>query len=139
MDNRRPRNFDSRENNERVKQWVPPSTLPTPNAQDGYKFRWVRTSLMGAADPTNVSARFREGWEPVKMEDHPELMLASIPGGKESGNVEVGGLTLCKMPTEIVDQRNSYYQQHNRYHKETAEQTYMRESDRRMPKFSERK
>lgn len=139
MDNRRPRNFDTRENNERVRQWVPPSTLPVPEAQDGYNFRWVRTSLMGAADPTNVSARFREGWEPVKMEDHPELKLSAVPGASTSGNVEVGGLTLCKMPTEMVAQRNAYYEQINRDQMQSVEQSYMRESDRRMPKFSERR
>jgi len=139
MDNRRPRNFDVRENNERVKQWVPPSTLPVPTAQDGYNFRWVRTSLMGAADPTNVSARFREGWEPVRMEDHPELKLSAVPGAPSSGNVEVGGLTLCKMPVEMVEQRNAYYQQINRDQMQSVEQSYMRDSDRRMPKFSERK
>jgi len=88
---------------------------------------------MGNTDPTNVSARFREGWEPVKAEDHPELMLAQT-----SGNVEIGGLALCKMPSEMVDQRNSYYQQINRDQMESVEQSYMRENDRRMPKFSER-
>ena len=139
MDNRRPRNFESRENGERAKRWVPPSTLPTPNEQDGYKFRWVRNSLMGAADPTNVSARFREGWEPVKMEDHPELMLNAVPGAASSGNVEIGGLTLCKMPSEMVEQRNEYYQQINRDQMQSVEQSFMRENDRRMPKFSERK
>jgi len=139
MDNRRSRSMDSREGQERAKRWVPPSTLPTPTAQDGYNFRWVRTSLMGAADPTNVSARFREGWEPVKMDDHPELMLSGTPGMATSGNVEIGGLTLCKMPAEMVEQRNDYYQQINRDQMQSVEQSYMRESDRRMPKFSERK
>lgn len=133
MDNRRPRSLDNRETTERKRSWTPPSTLPTPNPQEGYKFRWVRTSLMGNTDPTNVSARFREGWEPVKAEDHPELMLAQT-----SGNVEIGGLALCKMPSEMVDQRNSYYQQINRDQMESVEQSYMRENDRRMPKFSER-
>jgi hypothetical protein len=26
---------------------------------------------------TNVSSKFREGWEPVKLEDHPELKITS--------------------------------------------------------------
>jgi hypothetical protein len=25
--------------------------------------------------PTNVSSKMRDGWEPVKAADHPELML----------------------------------------------------------------
>ena len=138
MDNRRPRNSDSRENNERQLRWAPPSALPTPNPQDGYKFRWIRTSLMGNADPTNVSTRLREGWEPVKIEDHPELKLSTIVGATNTGNVEIGGLTLCKIPEEIVKQRNDYYLQVNRDQIKSVEQNYLRENDRRMPKFSER-
>jgi hypothetical protein len=137
MDNRRPRSFEARENTERNKSWQPPSVLPTPNPVDGYTFRWVRTSLMGAADHTNVSARFREGWEPVKLSDHPELKLFTV-GTPDGSNVEVGGLTLCKMPSEFVQQRASYYSERNRDQLESVEQSYMRENDRRMAKFSER-
>jgi hypothetical protein len=133
MDNRRPRSLDNRETTERKKSWTPPSILPEPTKQDGYSFRWIRASLMGASDPTNMSARLREGWEFVKAEDHPELML-----GQTSGNVEVGGLILCKMPNEMVEERNEYYQKINRDQMNSVEQSYMRENDRRMPKFSER-
>ena len=35
---------------------------------------------------------FREGWTPVKAEDHPELMLSSDVGSQFEGNIEVGGL-----------------------------------------------
>jgi hypothetical protein len=138
MDNRRPRNFEARENTERNRSWKPPSVLPTPEPIEGYKFRWVRTSLMGAADPTNVSARFREGWEPVKLSDHPELKLYAFGNVSEGSNVEIGGLTLCKMPTAMVEERNEYYLQRNRDQMESVEQSYMRENDRRMAKFSER-
>jgi hypothetical protein len=54
--------------------------------------------------PQNVSKKTREGWEPVKALDHPELMLA----GDKNGNVELGGLLLCKMPEELVDSRNNF-------------------------------
>jgi len=43
----------------------------------------------------------REGWEPVKAEDHPELMMV---GNEKTGNVEIGGLMLCKMAAEIIPQ-----------------------------------
>jgi hypothetical protein len=51
---------------------------------------------MGTADPSNTSAKFREGWEPVKAEDHPELMHHADPTSKFKGNIEIGGLLLCK-------------------------------------------
>lgn len=138
MDNRRPRNVESRETAVRQRRYTPPSTLPTPNQQDGYKYRWVRTSMMGVADPSNVSTRFREGWEPVKMEDHPELKLSGVSGIPDGGNIEIGGLTLCKIPDEFVAQRSEYYSQVSQDQVKSVEQNYMRENDRRMPKFSER-
>ena len=138
MDNRRPRDFETRANTERKKTWQPPSLLPVPNEQPGWRFRWVRTSLMGSADPKNTSSRFREGWEPVKLADHPELRLSANVSGGDGDNVEIGGLTLCKIPEEMVQQRNDYYHTLNRQQMESVEQSFMRENDRRMPKFSER-
>ena len=67
---------------------------------DGYKFRWVRTAINGQSDVRNVSVRRREGWEPCRAEDHPELALSLDDSSKQSGNVEIGGLMLCKAPVE---------------------------------------
>ena len=47
-------------------KWVPEGVLPEPESQDGYVFRWIRTSSQGQTDNTNVSMRFRQGWEPVR-------------------------------------------------------------------------
>jgi hypothetical protein len=58
-------------------------------------------------DNTNVSKRFREGWEPVRAEDHPELQIMSDHKSEwgEKGGIEVGGLLLCKAPEEVVDKK----------------------------------
>jgi hypothetical protein len=101
---RTPRNLQTRESSARSMEYTPPSTLPDPTPQPGWKFRWIATALLGAALPQNVSRKTREGWEPVKALDHPELMLA----GDKNGNVELGGLILCKMPEELVDSRNNF-------------------------------
>jgi len=77
--------------------WKPASILPDPKPQDGYVFRWIKTALLGQSDNTHVSKMFREGWEPVRAEDHPELMLESDIGSQFKGNIEVGGLLLCKL------------------------------------------
>ena len=75
---RKPRNSDTREASTRTSDaWVPASILPDPQPQDGWVFRWVRTKTLGESDNVHVSRMFREGWSPVKAEDHPELMLAS--------------------------------------------------------------
>lgn len=111
----------------------PPSLLPTPEAQDGYVFRWVRTGSRGQPDLTNVSMRRREGWEPVKRADHPELALgldASVDG---SENVEIGGLMLCKASAEQMAARDAYYQQLSAAQITSVDNNLMRESDPRMP------
>ena len=57
------RDTQAREEDQRPSDsWMPASVLPTPEPQDGWVFRWVRTSTLGHADNTNVSQKFREGW-----------------------------------------------------------------------------
>jgi hypothetical protein len=46
---RKPRQTDTREEQVRSKSWEPPQVLPDPAPQDGYVFRWIRTSTLGNA------------------------------------------------------------------------------------------
>lgn len=130
---RTPREVLSREKSARA-VYVPPSALPTPTPIPGYSFRWVSTATLGVPDPKNMSTRMREGWEPVRAEDHPELRF----GANESGNVEVGGLILCKMVTEMVEARGEYFANHTKGQMESVDSSYLRNQDRRMPMFKER-
>jgi hypothetical protein len=134
MANRTPRDLETREKNTRA-AYVPPSVLPEPTPEPGYSYRWIATHVYGTADPSNVSKKTREGWEPVKAIDHPELMLPS----NAAGNVELGGLMLCKMPTEMVQARNEYYQRQAEGQMQSVDNNLMRQSDPRMPLFNERK
>lgn len=132
--NRTPRDLTSREKTARS-VYVPPSALPDPTPEPGYVYRWVMTHVLGQADPTNVSRKMREGWEPVKAADHPELMLPA----SANGNVEIGGLMLCKMPTEVARSRDEYYQTQAKAQMESVDNHFMRNNDPRMPLFSDRK
>jgi len=76
---------------------------------------------------------FREGWEPVKAEDHPELMLESDMGSNFKGNVEVGGLLLCKAPAGKMRARSKHFQQVADNQMESVDNNYLRENDPRMP------
>ena len=58
------RSTETRDQDERNESWQPPSILPDPTPIAGYTFRWIRTSMIGHADNTNVSMKFREGWVP---------------------------------------------------------------------------
>jgi len=134
---RKPRETETRAASERSRAWEPPQVLPDPEPQDGYCFRWIRTAIMGSADNVNTSKRFREGWEPVRAEDHPELMLVSDKDSTFKGNVEVGGLLLCKTSKENIAARNEYYNSMAQRQMDSVDHNYMRESDPRMPKLNE--
>jgi hypothetical protein len=134
---RNPRDLETREATARKKVWQPADLLPQPRPVEGYSFRWVRKSLLGTSDPTNMSRSLREGWEPCRLQDHPELMLSVDPGANNSDLVEIGGLILCKIPNELFEQRNAYYRSHSEAQVESVEAALMRENDPRMPLFKE--
>ena len=140
MAERTPRELDTRAKMERPKQWMPPELLPSPNPEDGYEFRWIRVSTLGTADPGHVSAKLREGWEPVKASEHPEVqIMATGEKPRFPDSIEIGGLLLCKTPKEFVEQRNSYYQRQTDGQMQSVDNAFMRENDPRMPVFKERR
>ena len=122
----------------RPAKWLPPQLLPDPNPEDGYAFRWVRISTLNKDDATNISSKLREGWEPVKASDHPEIRLFGTDDKRFPDSVQVGGLLLCKTPVEFVEQRNAYYSNQAEAQMQSVDNTYMRENDPRMPMFKER-
>lgn len=133
------RDLQTRDTASRKKLWQPADLLPAPTPRDGVEFRYIRKSILGQADPTNTSRSFREGWEPCRLEDHPELALSIDADAKNSGLVEIGGLILCSMPVEMVMARNAYYQQHTDAQIESVDSSLMRENDPRMPLFKDSK
>jgi hypothetical protein len=139
VESRLDRELEKRESTQRKVTWTPPQVLPSPKEQPGWVFRWIRTSLMGTADPTNTSAKLREGWEPCRAEDHPELMLQADPNSRFKGNVEIGGLLLCKAPEEMMNQRNDFYLKQAHSQMEAVDNNFMRQNDARMPLFNEKR
>ncbi len=137
--NRLARELDTRQVMARPEAWRPPELLPSPDARPGWSHRWVRIAAMGAADATNISSKLREGYEPCKAEDYPELMVHASTEGRFKGAVEVGGLLLCRIPEEFMTQRAEHYARQNKAQMESVDNNFLRESDPRMPLFSEKK
>jgi hypothetical protein len=137
--NREKRDMVTREETLRPKKWQPPQLLPDPEPEEGYAFRWIRLSTLGNADPVNISSKLREGWEPVTAASQPKLRLMSSPNSRFPDGVEVGGLLLCKTPVEFTRDRDDYYRQQADSQMTAVDGNFMRESDPRMPVFSERK
>jgi hypothetical protein len=140
MDKRLDRDLEIREETQpRKREWAPPSLLPEFKKQPGWAYRWIRISLANDADNLNVSSKMREGWEPVKHSEHPEIQLPASADSRFKDSVEVGGLLLCKMPQEMVDQRNAYYRQKAEGQAKAVDNSFMKENDPRMPLFSDKK
>ena len=138
-ENRTPREIQTRNADERPKQWQVPELLPEPDKQAGYAYRWIRISTLNNVDPRNLSAKLREGWEPVKAEEQPKFQLLVDPNSRFKDSIEIGGLLLCKTPTEFVEQRNAHYSNLTQSQTEAVDNNLMRQSDPRMPIFNERK
>jgi len=138
-ENRITRELEDRASMKRPESWAPAGGLPEPDRQPGYAYKWIRTATMEQSDAKNVSAKFREGWEPVRIEEQPKLSFLADPNSRFKDNIEIGGLLLCKIPTEFMDQRKQYFANKNRSQIESVDNNFMRENDARMPLFREKK
>jgi hypothetical protein len=135
---RKPRATETRETSMRPQAWRPPEALPSPDDRPGWKHRWIRISMMGSTDPKNISSSFREGYEPCKAEEYPELMMHATEDGRFKGGIEVGGLLLCRIPEEFLKQRASYYEEQNKANMESVDNNFMKDNHPLMSKFSEK-
>ena len=137
--NRQDRELQTREEFQRPDSWKPASLLPEFKKVPGWAYRWIRTSVMNEADNLNVSSKMREGWEPVKLADHPEMKLMVDQNSRFKDGVEIGGLLLCKIPEEFVAQRKAHYAKQSQQQADAVDNSFMKQSDPRMPLFAESK
>lgn len=136
---RTPRAVEGRETTQRTREWREPTLIPEIPPRDGWVFKWVRVANRDKDDPSNLNKRRREGWEAVRIEEFPwlsDLLMTDV----NVGNIETGGLLLCKMSEEMVAQRNRFYLSRARAQRTSAEESYMRDNQEiAMAKFRERK
>ena len=138
-ENKLNRELETRATQQRPQQWAPAELLPEPDKQAGFSYRWIRVATNGESDPRNLSAKLREGWEPVRIEEQPRFQLLIDPNSRFKDNIEIGGLLLCKTPSEFVGQRNKYYADQTQAQTDAVDNHLMRQSDARMPLFKESK
>tara|TARA_R100001129_G_scaffold2650_1_gene2714 strand:+ start:6144 stop:6470 length:327 start_codon:yes stop_codon:yes gene_type:complete len=86
--------------------------------------------MLGQDDRSNVSRRSREGWEFVRLDELPAEWqhMSTTEVGRDTGIVNNEGLILGKIPTEMVEQRNAYYQQKNVDQVEALDNTVFNDS-----------
>ena len=138
--NRAPRNSETREKATRPKVWKMPSALELPDEaielaeSQGITYRWIRESVLGQDDKTNVSKRFREGFTVVRPAELPGFHdLPTVDDGRHAGVIGVGGSILCKIDKEIADQRNDFFEKQTQNQMSAVENDLMREENPAMP------
>ena len=108
-ENRQPREAQTREKQVARKPWAPPSALDAPTPPEGYVHRWVRLEIRGQADRKNGMSKMREGWETERADEYTDFESPTIDDGKFEGVIGVGGLILCRIPIETVQERSEYF------------------------------
>jgi len=123
----------TREKTSHKKVWTPPSSLDAPPTPTGFRHRWIRVESMGFNDTKNLQGRLRSGYELVRADEYPDSAFPVVEDGKHSGVIGVGGLLLAKVPEEIADQRNAYYEQQAKDNVEAVDNDLMKEQHPSMP------
>ncbi|MAH49764.1 hypothetical protein CMI37_28325 [Candidatus Pacearchaeota archaeon] len=132
-DETRNRELESRESEQRETPWKPAPMLPSPDPRDGLEFRYVRAGYRGEVDNINVSQALRDGWEPVRSEDYPELQITSDRNSQYPDNVLIGNLLLCSRPAELGDKIRKHGDREAQEQMDAVDRNYFREQDPSMP------
>ena len=131
------RESESRKKLERKKDWTPPSSLDAPPAPHGYAHRWIRTSVQGFEDTSNVSRKLREGWEFVRADTLLSELGSNeypvITEGKHQGLIGIGGLVLARIPLEILKSRAEYFRRMTQDRMNAIDRDLMKEQHPDMP------
>lgn len=126
---------DTRDNEAREPAtWLPRASLPDPNPEPGWVFRWIRVGYgKGTDDVSNVMARMREGWVIVHPREQPEIARTLANGGQGQDRIAVGEVVLMKMAAETVKQRGDYYKRQSRQQAAGVQSQLLKLQDARMP------
>lgn len=122
-------------------EYTEPNLLDIPQnvtdrfADQGMKLRWIRISLKGQDDYTNVGKRQAEGWQFVTLDEVPEMGMSSAvkEDGRYSGTVCRGDLALAKLPFAKAKARQLHFEQKSSEMVDAVNSQLEGASDRRMP------
>ena len=114
------RSSQLRENNTQEEEWTfeEPNALAIPDHvqarfdSEGMALRWIRISIKGTDDISNVGKKLQEGWVFVTPDEVPEMSITSFvrEDGRYQGTVCRGDLALAKMPAGKVSAKRKFYE-----------------------------
>ena len=133
----------TREQNIREENWTfeEPNALDIPESvqarfdNEGMALRWIRVSLKGQDDITNVGKKLQAGWVFVTPDEVPEMSLTSFvrDEGRYQGSVCRGDVALVKMPAGKVNARRKFYEGKANDQMDAVNSQLMKNSDSRFP------
>jgi hypothetical protein len=137
------RSSQLRENNTQEEEWTfeEPNALAIPDHvqarfdSEGMALRWIRISIKGTDDISNVGKKLQEGWVFVTPDEVPEMAVTSFvrDEGRYLGTVCRGDLALAKMPAGKVNARRKHYENKANDMMDAVNAQLMKNSDSRMP------
>jgi len=93
-------------------EWEDAALLEAPPPRDGYRQRWVSTSILGQDLPQQVARRLRQGWTPRPADTVPDTYhVPTVAHGQFEGCIGVEGMILCELPEERAQARARHYKE----------------------------
>ena len=104
-------------------------------SSQGMSLRWIRMTIKGKDDISNLGKRLHEGWEFVTTEEVPEMEYNSFvkEEGRHTGTVCRGDLGLAKILTGKAVARKEFYENKSREMIDAVHAQLDQNSDSRMP------
>jgi len=134
------RDRESRSKQGRQDIWRNPGKMDTPDAPEGYAYRWVRFRKGGEDDYTSIRSRLKQGYEVVTAAELGDDLADVMPGGgRFEGAVIHKDVMLMKVAEPIKEQRIEYYQEVNDRLDAAVRHEYESKGDPRMPFRNERR
>ena len=102
---------------------------------EGLALRWIRVSVKGKDDITNVSKRKQDGWEFVDPKDVPEMSESSFvrSEGRYTNTISRGDLALAYAPKARMVARQRFYENRAAEMMDAVDRQLMNHSTREMP------
>ena len=112
-----------------------PDTVKARFDADDMSLRWIRISVKGQEDITNVGKQQQQGWVFVTSDEVPEMAITSLvrEEGRYLGAVCRGDVALAKKPTVKVKARQKFYENKASDMMDAVNAQLMKSSDSRMP------
>lgn len=135
------REASERSNKTRKTVFEEPNWLEIPESvkkrflSQGYALRWIRVMVNNNEDYQNIGKRLAEGWEFVESESVPDMLNSSVvrEGGRYAGAVCRGDLALAKMPAELAQSRQEFYENRSKEMVQAVNSQLMSNNDSKMP------